>query len=126
MMLHNNPFSGGLKPPKKRGIYSGSLSSCLLVNFGKGDTFNLSGDKIIKKLVASIPANLVPANGDAVSPEIQLDLGGPTRCDRWAPEIDTMRKNGIGWRQIGRVTGLGHANASTAWKRWRDAQTGIA
>lgn len=89
-------------------------------------SFTLSGGKIIKKLVTSVPATLVPLNGTSISPEIQLDLGGPTRCDRSAPEIDAMRKNGLGWRQIGRVTGLGHANASTAWTRWRNAQPGTA
>ncbi|MEI6235708.1 MAG: hypothetical protein WCT04_21845 [Planctomycetota bacterium] len=89
-------------------------------------SFSISGDKIIKKLVTAVPATLVPLNGNYISPEIQLDLGGPTRCDRWAPEIDAMRKSGIGWRQIGRVTGLGSGNASNALKRWREAQTGTA
>ena len=68
----------------------------------------------------------MPLNDDTASPEIQLDIGGPTRCDRWAPEIDTMRKEGVSWNQIARVTGISSSNASNVLKRWRDAQTGTA
>lgn len=55
--------------------------------------------------------------------EIVIALGGPTRMDRLAPEIDQMRRQGMSWRAIGKKTGLGRGNAFTAWKRWHDAVT---
>ena len=88
--------------------------------------FNLSGGAVIQKLATSVPASLMPPNGGSPSSEIQLDLGSPTRCDRWTPEIDTMRKAGIGWRQISRVTEISSGNAHIVWKRWLEAQAGSA
>jgi site-specific DNA recombinase len=51
-----------------------------------------------------------------------LDLGGPSRRDVWAPRIAEMRAGRMTWEEIGRVTGLGTGNAHNVWKRWTDAQ----
>ena len=42
--------------------------------------------------------------------------------DRLAPKIAEMRAQGVAWRKIGEVTGLGSGNAHNAWKRYTDAQ----
>ncbi len=56
------------------------------------------------------------------SPEVQLDLGRPTRRDVWAPEIAAMRARDMTWVEIGDITGLGTGNAYNVWKRWVDSQ----
>jgi hypothetical protein len=62
-------------------------------------------------------------SGTSVSPlEYQLDLGKPTRFDSIAPEIVALRSQGLGWKEIGRLTGVGTGNAHNVWKRWTNAQ----
>jgi hypothetical protein len=69
----------------------------------------------------AIMKQLIPTLGNHAR-ELHLDLGGPNRRDVWAPEIDSMRKQGMTWEQIGRVTGLGTGNAYNVWKRYVDAR----
>jgi DNA invertase Pin-like site-specific DNA recombinase len=56
------------------------------------------------------------------SPEFQLDLGAPTRPDKWAPEIAEMRDKGMKWAEIAAITGIAIGNASNVLKRWRSAK----
>lgn len=58
----------------------------------------------------------------AFTAEVRLDVGGPTRPDRLAPEIDRMRKEGKTWKEIAGCTGLSMGNASNILKRYRDAK----
>ena len=72
-----------------------------------------------------LPGTLVDRAGappDQEPPGFQLDLAGPTRRDAWAPEIATMREQGVTWPEIGRITGLGTGNAYNVWKRWVDGR----
>jgi hypothetical protein len=56
------------------------------------------------------------------SPLFEVNLGGPTRMDDWAPKIAEMRSKGMIWKDIGKVTGLGTGNAHSAYTRWSNAQ----
>ncbi len=61
--------------------------------------------------------------GEHMSPEVRINVGGPSRMDEWAPKIVEMRrrKPPVGWNEIGRITGLGCGNSYTAWKRFVQA-----
>jgi hypothetical protein len=63
-------------------------------------------------------------SGTSGSPlEYQLDLVKPTRFDSLAPEIVALRSQGIGWKKIGRLTGVGTGNVHNIWQRWRNSRT---
>jgi hypothetical protein len=67
-------------------------------------------------------SQMLPDSQPDEGEEIVIDLGAPTRMDKLAPEIAVMRVQGLSWRKIGKLTGIGRGNAFTAWKRWHDAQ----
>lgn len=99
-------------PGKKRGyiqlrfrVYGGQLADRILQN------------------ADDIPLGLLQANSICLtaSGDVTIDLGAPSRMDKWAPKIDRMRREGVPWNKIGAVTGLGTGNAYTAWKRYHDA-----
>ena len=54
--------------------------------------------------------------------QFQIDLGGPSRMDQWGPKIAEMRANGVPWKEIWKITGLGSGPAYVAWKRYVEAQ----
>jgi site-specific DNA recombinase len=63
-----------------------------------------------------------PEGKEGLSDEFQIDLGGPSRMDVWAPKIAEMRAQGVPWKEIWRITGLGSGPAYVTWKRYVDAQ----
>lgn len=65
-----------------------------------------------------------PSHGGSPLPvaEFQLELGSPTRYDLLAPEIAALREQGMIWKEIGRVTGVGTGNAQNIWSRWKKSQ----
>ncbi len=56
-----------------------------------------------------------------MSEEFTLDLGQPTVMDQWAPKIAELREQGVPWKEIWKITGLGSGPAYVAWKRYVDA-----
>ena len=72
-------------------------------------------------ILAEILGDKLPQSFLPTHPEMErvfrVPLGGPTRMDRWAPEIISMRQKGKTWKEIGHVTGLKPANAHVAYKR---------
>jgi hypothetical protein len=92
---------------KKKGW--GELEFCL-------DAGNILAQVIGDKLV--LPITAASPNSEQ---KFRVPLGGPTRMDRWAPEIVTMRAKGMTWKEISRVTGLKPANAHFAYKRLLEA-----
>ncbi len=65
-----------------------------------------------------------PEGKEGVSDEFQIDLGGPSRMDEWAPKIADMRARGVPWKEIWKITGMGSGPAYVAWKRFVDSQGG--
>lgn len=55
------------------------------------------------------------------SEEFVIDLGAPSRMDRWAPQIVRWRQEKVTWKEIAGRTGLRIANAYAAYKRFKDA-----
>ncbi|MBI3830140.1 MAG: recombinase family protein [Planctomycetes bacterium] len=87
--------------------------------------FQIDGWAILEELLdGKLPHCVIQAGHREAcsSPEFQVDLGGPTRMDQWAPKIHEMRRQGTGWLEICRITGLGLGAACTAHKRWHQAQ----
>jgi hypothetical protein len=74
------------------------------------------GDRLPSVLLEVLPE----LNGAVHS--VHLDVGGPTRFDRLAPEVVAMRRQGVPWKEIRRRTGLSLGNAYAIWKRWTEAQ----
>ncbi|MEI6236570.1 MAG: recombinase family protein, partial [Planctomycetota bacterium] len=72
-------------------------------------------------ILAEVLGDKLPQSYLPTHPEMErvfrVPLGGPTRMDRWAPEIISMRQKGMTWKEIGHVTGLKPANAHVAYKR---------
>ena len=77
--------------------------------------------QVLNGKVSQFALDAACAVGDD-GPEFHIDIGGPTRMDRWGPEVVRMRAEGITWKEITRITGLKAANAAVAMKRWLDAQ----
>jgi hypothetical protein len=67
-------------------------------------------------------AQAASGSPDARSAEIRIDLGGPSRLDRLAAEIDELRAKGVTWQEIGRMLDISPGNAWTARKRWKAAE----
>jgi DNA invertase Pin-like site-specific DNA recombinase len=77
----------------------------------------------------SIPSSMFPelsARDYESAPEFTLDLGAPSKMDRWAPQIVAWREAGVPWKEIVRRTGLDLNRAFIAWKRCVDATGGDA
>ncbi len=62
---------------------------------------------------------------EGLSDEFQIDLGGLSRMDHWAPRIAEMRAQGMPWKDIWKITGLSGGPAYEAWKRYVDPQTNL-
>ena len=95
--------------------------------------FRINGWELLRvvldgKLSDTILNLLVPEDlGQPGLPgEFQIDLGGPSQMDEWGPRIAEMRAQGIPWKDIWEVTGLGSGPAYVAWKRYVDSQTSEA
>jgi len=88
--------------------------------------FKLDGWRITASALRSaelvIAVSKIDAGSDPCPQAVTIDLGGPSRMDKWAPKIAKMRSEGVPWRTIGELTGLGSGNAYNAWKRYVDAQ----
>jgi hypothetical protein len=91
--------------------------------------FRINGEEVVRNLLEASGAagatdHLLPASDDAhaMSDEVILDLGGPTKMELWAPKIAEMRERGVPWKEIWKITGLGSGPAYVAWKRYVDAQ----
>ena len=91
--------------------------------------FRVNGWEMLNAVLAEIcpigdPSSTLPDGQfeDGFSEELRLDLGGPSRMDRWGPKIAEMRSRGVPWKEIQQITGLGSGPAYVAWKRYVDAQ----
>jgi site-specific DNA recombinase len=73
------------------------------------------------QLPDSVLALAAEADGERQQ-TFEVDLGEPNQRDVWAPKIEEMRKNGVGWKEIGEITKLGTGNAHNVWKRWKYAR----
>ena len=91
-------------------------------------TFRIDGWELAKHILEraqtlpSVALEMLNAGGH-MSPEVRINVGGPSRTDEWAPKIVEMRKRKppMRWKEIGRITGLRPDNACTAWKRYVEA-----
>lgn len=109
-------FVHEIRPPGKRKGY-GELHFCL-------HSRPLLREAMKEKLdLNALGVTVISSNNEE---DIRVTLGGPTRMDRWAPEIVKMRQEGVPWKKIGRITGLGTGNAYTAYARWIKATKGGA
>jgi hypothetical protein len=86
-------------------------------------------DMLVACMGAALPPSVVaglPAGreGDGLSPEFTIDLGGPTNLDRWAPQIAEWRAAGVLWEEIVKRTGLDLSRVYVAWKRYVGATGG--
>ena len=79
--------------------------------------FRLSGFAVLSHVMGDLALPLELSNGNAVDPEVCLDVTAPTSMDKLAPRIAEMRARGASWKEISRATGLAPANAAVAWKR---------
>ncbi len=83
--------------------------------------FRLSGWKILAEILGDkVPRSDMRTDANSESP-FRVPLGGPTRMDRWAPEIISMRQKCMTWKEIGNVTGLKPTNAHATYRRLLDA-----
>ena len=99
-------------------LYRNSLSIVLFAFFVLSFVGHVLGGKLPRPVLDVLkPAD--PASGR--SEEFVIDLGEPTRMDRWAPRIAEWRQQGVKWTEISRRTNLKVANAYAAFKRFRDA-----
>jgi DNA invertase Pin-like site-specific DNA recombinase len=91
--------------------------------------FRFSGWEALKAVLPAGSLQTIAAllaNGDevaaGVSDEFVLDLGGPSKMDRWAPQIAEMRARNVPWKEIWEITGLGSGPAYLAWNRYVEPQ----
>ena len=73
-------------------------------------------------LQGQMPSGTLSLLANAAGPmatghSFDLDVGGPSRMDMWGPRIVEMRAEGMQWKEIWEITGLGSGPAYVAWKR---------
>jgi DNA invertase Pin-like site-specific DNA recombinase len=106
----------------------GSIEASAVVSPGKKRgfarlTFRVRAwDLLRAALDGRIPGFLADVVGEAAdsveSPEFTIDLGRPGRMEEWAPKIAELREQGVPWKDIVNMTGLGLGPAYEAWKRY--------
>ncbi|GJM25766.1 MAG: hypothetical protein DHS20C16_21810 [Phycisphaerae bacterium] len=79
---------------------------------------NLLGDAVSPSILQSL--NCVDDPDGQESPDFTITVGGPSRMDQVAPQIVSLREEGVAWNEIGRILNMSPGNAWTAWKRWTE------
>ncbi|HNO80281.1 MAG TPA: recombinase family protein [Phycisphaerae bacterium] len=79
---------------------------------------NLLGDTVSPSILQSL--NCVDDSEEHASPEFVIAVGGPSRMDQAAPQIVSLRNEGVSWNEIGRLLNMSPGGAWTVWKRWTE------
>jgi site-specific DNA recombinase len=101
-----------IPPGKKRGF----IQLRFRIDYWEAICLSLTPDSRLALEAALVGAQDVIG----VSDEFRLDIGGPSRMDQWGPKIAEMRRQGLRWKDITEITGLGLGPAYVAWERFVD------